>query len=76
LLIAKPALAFIADMAMVVPYAQCVAEGFVLLITTVHGFRYILVYVYKDAHILPWSRSVSRHRSRSRGNCNYLYASS
>lgn len=43
LLIAIPVLAFMADMAMVVPYAQHVAEGFVLLITTVHGFRYILV---------------------------------
>lgn len=58
LLIAKPALAFMADMAIVVPYAQCVAEGFVLLITTVHGFRYILVYVYKDDHTLLRSRSV------------------
>lgn len=58
LLIAKPALAFMVDMAMVVSYAQCVAEGFVLLITTVHRFRYILVYVYKDDHTLSRSRSV------------------
>lgn len=46
LLIAKPASAFMADTSMVVPYAQCVAKGFVLLITTVHGFRYVQVYVY------------------------------
>lgn len=58
LLIAKSVLAFMADMVMVIPYAQYVAEGFVLLITTIHGFRYILVYVYKDDHTLPRSRSV------------------
>lgn len=42
LLIAKPAPAFMVDMAMVVSYEQYVAEGFVLLITTVPGFQYIL----------------------------------
>lgn len=73
LLIAKPAPAFMVDMAMVVPYAQYVAEGFVLLITTVHGFRYILVYVYKDAHTLSWSRSVLKI-VRDHGNCSYLCA--
>lgn len=60
LLITKRSPAFMAGTAMVMPYAQCVAEGFVLLITTVHGFRYVRVYVYKDEHTL--SRSVSLHR--------------
>lgn len=72
LLITKPAPAFMVDMA-TVPYAQYVAEGFVLLITAVHGFRYILVYVYKDDHIAAITFR-SQHRSRSRDNCSYLCA--
>lgn len=72
LLIAEPVPAFMEDTAMVAPYAQCVAKGFVLLITTSHGFRYVRVYVYKDEHTLSRSRSASRHRSGSRGNCSYL----
>jgi len=32
----------------------------------------IRLYVYKDRHTLLRSRSASRHRSGSRGNCSYL----
>jgi len=50
LLIAKPPPAFMADMAMVVPYAQYVAEGFILLITTVHRFRFGCMRIKTGTH--------------------------
>lgn len=60
----EPVPAFIADPSVVISYAQYVAEGFVLLITTVHGFRYIQGYVYIKTSIhCCWSRSASRHRN-------------
>lgn len=65
-------MAFIVDMATVVPYAQYVAEGFVLLITAVHGFRCVQLYMCRDEHTLSRSRSVFRDCSRSRGIYIYL----